>query len=179
MVKVKLPQLRQLRLQKKPALIAGGGLLIIGAISLYVALRPVPQVAMPTHSTILPPDRTVDQLGGWQRVSPPEEEPVFAYADKLDETTISVSQQPLPESFASNIEASVKKLAEDYSATTTLEAADTTVYIGRSARGPQSVIFTKNGLLVLIKSQNTIPNQAWISYINALSDPDRPAVPEF
>ena len=122
----------------------------------------------PQYATILPSGKTIQQLGGWSRVSPQNSTPVYSYADTLESIVISVSQQPLPETFKSEPELQTSKLAESYSATTKFDASGTTIYLGTSASGPQSVIFTKNRLLVLIKSQNKISENAWKSYVQAL-----------
>ena len=105
--------------------------------------------------------------------------PIFSYNDTVEDVAISVSQQPLPDSFKGNVSAQVKQLAESYSATTVIEAGGTDVYIGRSARGPQSLIFAKNDTLLLIKSQNTISQAEWIKYINNLVDPKSENTPTF
>src|SRR5690606_12208141 len=98
----------------------------------------------------------VEELGGWQRVNPDGKDPVFAYTDSIESVGISVSQQPLPAAFSGNVANRVKQLAEGYSATTVIEAGGTQAYIGRSARGPQSVILAKNNVLIFIKSEKTI-----------------------
>ena len=104
---------------------------------------------------------------------------MFSYNDTVEEVAISVSQQPLPASFVGNVAAEVKRLADSYSATTVIEAGGTDVYIGRSARGPQSVIFAKNDTLVLIKSQETISQDEWVVYINNLVNPETEQTPTF
>ena len=161
-------------------LIAGGTLLTCGTIAvLYTTLRPKTNTVAPSYDIVLPQRTAITDLGGWQRVSPTNSDPVFAYNDTIDDIAINVSQQPLPASFIGNVPASVKQLADSYSATTVIEAGGTQVYIGRSARGPQSLIFAKNNTLVLIKSQKTIPQAEWVSYINNLVDPKTEDTPTF
>ncbi len=121
------------------------------------------------YQTVLPAGKSVSELGGWKRVSPVKNDPVFAYADKIGEVSISVSQQPLPQSFKTDIDNQVAELAKKFNATTKIDASSTTVYVGTSAKGPQSAIFTKNGLLILIKSQKKINDVAWEKYIKALN----------
>lgn len=120
-------------------------------------------------TTLTPNNATIDTLGGWTRVSPPENDPVYAYADTVGGVAISVSQQPLPKSFENNTSQQVAELAKQYNATVTISASGTTAYIGTSADGPQSVIFTKNNLLVLIKSQQTLDDTSWKDYITSLN----------
>lgn len=116
----------------------------------------------------MPDDKAISNLGGWRQISPPGAEPVYAYVDTISNTTINVSQQPLPDSFKDDVDSQIANMAKKFNATTKLDADDTKVYIGTSAKGPQSVIFTKNGLLILIKSQQTITDKSWIDYIQSL-----------
>lgn len=123
----------------------------------------------PEYQTVLPKGKTISQLGGWKRVSPPEKDPVFAFADTIDGIPISVSQQPLPESFKSDTAGQVAELAKRFNATDETNAGDAKVYIGTSAKGPQSVIFAKGGVLVLIKSQKKIKDASWAEYAKSLN----------
>jgi len=128
----------------------------------------------PDYQTILPQGKSINELGGWKRVSPPKNEPVYAYGDKIGDIAISVSQQPLPSSFETDTGGHIRELAKGYNATDKITAGSTNVYIGTSAKGPQSVIFTKADLLILIKSQKKIDQKEWSAYIAALnlgSDP--------
>ncbi len=124
--------------------------------------------AAPTYETVTPKGKSIDDLGGWQRVSPANSNPVFAYSDKIGDVSISVSQQPLPESFKKNTDSHVADLAKKFSATTKLDAGTIKAYIGTSAKGPQSVIFSQKETLVLIKSQKNIDTKAWVRYISSL-----------
>ena len=123
----------------------------------------------PNYATVLPAGKSISTLGGWTRISPPENDPVYAYTDKIGDLEISVSQQSLPASFKNNVDTQVAEMAKSFNATTEIEAGDTKVYIGTSANGPQSVIFTKNSLLILIKSQEKVENNDWLRYIESLN----------
>lgn len=125
-------------------------------------------IETPDYPTMLPEGKTADSLGGWSRVSPPDRDPAFAYADEIDKTPVTVTQQPLPESFKPNIQENLASFAKGYTATTELMARDTTVYVGTSAKGPQSIIFTKNKLLILIKSSARLESNSIINYVNSL-----------
>lgn len=116
----------------------------------------------PSFQAILPTDKSINALGGWTRVSPPGEPQAFAYSDSIDDITIRVSEQQLPAT------SSVTDIAKGYNATDKITAGKTTVYIGTSFKGPQSVIFTEHGLLVLIGSTAKIDNNAWKDYIESL-----------
>lgn len=128
----------------------------------------LPRNQKPEFKTVLPAGKSIEQYGGWTRISPPDRDPVFAYADKLGGITITISEQPLPDNLKSNTEEGINKLANDFSAKETLKVDGNTVHIGTSAKGPQSVIFAKNGLLILIKSTSKIDNKAWATYISSL-----------
>lgn len=123
----------------------------------------------PSYKTVAPAGKSIEDLGGWQRVSPANSDPVFAYTDKIGDVSINVSQQPLPESFKKNTDTQVAELAKKYSATTKLDVGETKAFIGTSAKGPQSVIFSEKQLLILIKSQKNIDSKAWIQYITSLN----------
>lgn len=122
----------------------------------------------PNYKTALPEGKTVAELGGWKRVSPAKDDPVFAYIDQIDSVTVSVSQQPLPQSFKSNVANQVAELAKKFNATDKIDAKGTAVYIGTSSKGPQSVIFSSNNLLILIKSEKQIADTSWATYVESL-----------
>lgn len=122
----------------------------------------------PEYATLLPKGKNIDDLGGWGRVSPPGKEPVFAFRDNIDNVAISVSQQPLPESFKKNTTTAIAQLAESYAANEKIKAGSTDAYVGTSKDGPQSVILTKNELLILIKSAAKIELKSWESYLATL-----------
>jgi len=123
----------------------------------------------PGYQTVLPDGVPISTLGGWERVSPVGSDPVYAFNDKIAGTPISVSEQPLPKTFEGEVGSQVAELAKKFNATNKISAGDTTVYLGTSAKGPQSAIFIKINLLVLIKSQSKISDDAWIKYVKALN----------
>jgi len=141
-------------------------IIVITIISLIVKHTTDPNRV--SYQTILPNGTSVEELGGWKRVSPPEDDPVFAYIDTVENISITVSEQPLPKELKSNTSSQVAELAKKFNTTATFDAGDTKVYIGTSAKGPQSLIFTKDDLLILIKSQKQITNKAWVTYIESL-----------
>ena len=69
------------------------------------------------------------------------------------------------EEFQENTSEQIAQLAKSFSAEDKVTAGDTEIYIGTSIKGPQSVIFTKNKLLILIKSTSKIPNEKWANYV--------------
>jgi hypothetical protein len=168
-----------LRLTKNHHFIIWGGLaaLIIaaGVVAIIVAQREggtATQVSTssvaPDFPALLPENTSIDSLGGWQQLTPPSGDNFYVYSDTIENVPIKVSQQPLPDSIKGNVTTGVSTIAKGYNASSTLEANETTVYYGSSAQGPQSVIFTKNNLLVLISSEAKIQDSAWISYVTSL-----------
>lgn len=162
------------RISKKTALILSGIVVLVIIIGLVFYQRSAAEKAasQPGYQTVLPKDSSIKQLGGWKRISPPGNDPVFAYADQIDSVPISVSQQPLPTSFRSDTANQVAELAKKFNATNKIDAGHTAVYIGTSAKGPQSIIFTKNNLLILIRSQNKIADTSWARYAESLINSD-------
>ena len=133
----------------------------------------------PNYGTILPVDKSINNLGGWRRVSPPKSDPVFAFTDKIGNVRIDVSEQPLPDSFKSDPQGKVEELAQSYAATDKIIADDTTIYVGTSIKGPQSAILTKFNLLILIKSQKKIDSKSWTAYANSLNSISDSNAPKF
>lgn len=138
-----------------------------GVFAIYSLLQPRP-ATKPAYATLLPSQKSVSDLGGWRRISPPDKEPVFAYADTIDSVRINISQQQLPAAFKGDIAGHIDELAKSFQATNRLDVNGTIVYIGTSAKGPQSALFTKNGLLIFIKTEKTISDAAWSTYISSL-----------
>jgi hypothetical protein len=124
--------------------------------------------ATPDYPTVLPAGKNIKDLGGWTLVSPPNRDPAFAYIDKIGNMQINVSQQQLPAEFKQKTAEKIEKLAKEYGASEKVSAGNTPVYIGTSEKGPQSVIFTKNDLLILIKSAVKIDNAVWADYVESL-----------
>lgn len=120
----------------------------------------------PKYQTVLPAGKSIESLGGWTRVSPPSASPVYAFVDRIDGVDIIVSQQPLPDAFSQST--AVEEFAKNYSADHKLSVEGTDVFVGTSSKGPQSLIFTKSGLLILIKSSTKLDDSKWADYIGSL-----------
>ncbi|HVU59845.1 MAG TPA: hypothetical protein VHC98_03330 [Candidatus Saccharimonadales bacterium] len=122
----------------------------------------------PPYHTMLPAGKTIEQLGGWTRISPPDRDPAYAYVDHIGAVQVDVSEQPLPANFEHDTASQIAQLAAGFNATDTLTAGSLVAYIGTSAKGPQSVIFAKGNLLILIKSGAVVPNDQWAAYLESL-----------
>lgn len=165
--------MRKRNVSRKTLIISGGVLLLaVIALFLWAPWHTAPSkntaAVTPNFQALLPQNTSIDKLGGWQKLTPPDGTPVYIYSDSIDKVTISVSQQPLPDSLKDNSGAKLAEMAKSYNATKVINAGTTKVYIGTNAAGPQSVIFTKNNVLVLIKSTATVKDVSWTSYINSL-----------
>lgn len=124
----------------------------------------------PEFNAILPTGKSIASLGGWTRVNPPNPTAAHAYiyTDKINKASIFVSEQPLPDSFKDDTDASIKALATSFNATEKINVGNVTVYLVANSTGNQSLVFTKSGLLILINSSAQIDNASWIQYINTL-----------
>ncbi len=127
------------------------------------------QKGTPDFKTLLPKGKDAKDVGEWTRVSPPDSNAVYAYNDTLSGVSINVSQQPLPKDFKTDTAEHVRTLATDFGAQKHFTLHGSDIYIGTSVKGPQSVIFTKNKLLILIKSTEKISDDSWASYIENLN----------
>lgn len=133
------------------------------------ALHDDETAVQPNFTPALPQGKTIEQLNGWQKLTPPSGgTSYYAYNDTLAGVSIVVSQQVLPGKIKNNPDNEMADIARATNLSVKLKANDTLVYLGNNAKGPQSLMFVKNGLLFNIKSWSEIQNADWIGYINAL-----------
>lgn len=122
----------------------------------------------PNFTPLLPAGNTIEQLGGWQKLTTPNNDVFYVYVDDIAGVSVNVSQQQLPGKFKGDLTNKMTEMARAYNATVKLDVNGTTVYVGTSAKGPQSVLFAKNEALVLMKSWATIDQADWIAYIKKM-----------
>lgn len=120
----------------------------------------------PTYATLLPAGKTIESLGGWTRVSPPSASPVYAFGDRVDNVAVIVSEQPLPDTLKNG---SLEEFAKAYSAEHKVTVEGVDIYIGTSAKGPQSAVLTKNNLLILIKTDSKLTDAQWADYVGSFN----------
>lgn len=164
--------IKEILVSRRWPIIIGLSLIVIGLLVAAIAFHAKGNennTVTPSISTLLPAGKSIQKLGGWNLVSPSGNDPVYAYVDSINGTAITVSQQALPQSFHDDTDTKIAELAKAYNASNKITAGSTTVYIGTNAEGPQSVIFTKNQLLIMIKSKGTIKESDWTTYIQSLS----------
>ncbi|MDB5186189.1 MAG: hypothetical protein JWL85_712 [Candidatus Saccharibacteria bacterium] len=173
---VRLPKLKLSRMQLRIG-IAAVVVIAVGGVGAKVIPGVVnkdkPQVAgatdmpkEPDFKTVLPEGKKDQTKDG--RVGYDPKRRVVSFADTLDNTEITVSQQPLPEAFKKDPDAEVKKVAEGFAANEVINESSPKAYLGTSEKGPQSVVFHKNGLLVFIYSTRQVEKSAWAEYITKL-----------
>lgn len=190
-VKIGLPKVRLPRVPKvilkwpkvsKRAVLAGGVLVLVVAMgfagfTLFGGKEKAQKTSTgildakdqrPGFDTVLPAGKSIQELGGWARVSPPDKDPVFAYIDTVDGVQVNVSQQPLPDNLKKDLSGELAKLAEQFNAKEMVAVGNMTAYIGTSIKGPQSVVFATEQLLVLIKSYDKLSNERWATYLSSL-----------
>lgn len=93
---------------------------------------------------------------------------VLKYDDILDDIRIVVNQQPLPSEFQSDPTGKVEALAAANYYKDKISTSDTTAFSGMSVKGSQTVIFTKNNLLVFISADRKIDTLKWSKYIESM-----------
>lgn len=121
----------------------------------------------PEYAVMSPAGAGVESLGGYALISPVGEPKVYAYTDKIGDVPIKVSQQELPDSIGQDA-LKLRDLASQFNATEQIQVDDRSAYVGISVDGPQSVIFARENILVLIASDAEIPNKQWVEYLGEL-----------
>jgi hypothetical protein len=121
----------------------------------------------PDFDVLTPNNKPVDELGGCVASPPGNESPYFVYLDTLKGINIQVTEQLLPEEFATDTQNKLANLAENYNRTITA-GDNTTVRLGSSSKGEQFLIFSKHDLLIIIKAAGTLNDEQWIAYIDSL-----------
>jgi hypothetical protein len=103
-----------------------------------------------------------------QKITYDPSKKVASFTDKINGYEVTVSMQKLPDTFKPNISENVKKVADQFAATTVLVVDNGSAYLGTSAKGPQSVVGYRGDLLVFMKSDVKIDPKAWADYFNSL-----------
>jgi len=171
--------------QTKPRSIPKGAWAVLALVAVasvaggvLVSQRKETPVAVTTASTEVLGQQTVQQQPDFKTIQPDNktatpvsydaDKKVASYTDTLENVSITVSQQPLPEGFLADPAGSVEGLAKQFSANEIITAGVHTAYLGTSAKGPQSVVMQRDGLLIFLYSNKEIPAEAWGKYIAAL-----------
>ncbi len=104
------------------------------------------------------------------KVSPPQNDPVYAYISEFSGVELRISQQQIPSDFDGVVSQRVEEVARSFQATDKLQVDEVTVYHGFSDKfgGVQSLIFTKDDLLVFVSSPKSFSEIEWAGYISGL-----------
>lgn len=122
-----------------------------------------------TDFTLLFPDGKNQDALEVALISPPSNDPVYAYIDDLGGQKIQISQQRLPESFNKERDTKLQALAKDFQATNVISVDESNLYHGYSEKTKvQSVIFIKNNTLVFISSPQKQSDDVWVAYYLSL-----------
>lgn len=182
-INISVPKLKRPSLPKKlPANltykklgIGGAALVGIFAIGLIVNKVATSEDKKPTETAVLSAE---DQKPDFATVAPKDKDApttrydtkrkVVSFQDSIGGVAITISQQPLPQGLKEDTDNKVKKLAADFAATEVISTSNPTAYLGTSAKGPQTVIFSKKDLLIFIQSTKEIDTHDWAEYITKL-----------
>lgn len=95
-----------------------------------------------------------------------QQKSVVSNMDKIAGIGVTVSRQPLPETFKEQPEQEVEKLAQSFKANKVIEAKGTKAFYGISSEdGSQTVVLTKKGLLIFIRAQKELDKEALTQYL--------------
>lgn len=119
----------------------------------------------PSYTTLTPNGMTADK---WTRISPESSAPAYSYADTVDETRIIVTQQQLPKGVQSGDDAELARIAASFSATDKHTEGDTVFYLGSAGGSTQHLIASKDGLLILIRAEQSLDEEIWVEYLASL-----------
>lgn len=125
----------------------------------------------PELKLVVPSTKTIEQIGGWSKISLSSGDIFYQYADTIDTITIKVGQQKLPAQYQDDTENKLLDLAKSISANEKVMAGSTSFYIFTSPdkNHAQLITLVKNNLLISISSNAKIANESWINYINSLN----------
>lgn len=123
-------------------------------------------VAIPDFQTLSPNGDITDTTS--QKINYDPVKKVASFTDKINGFEVTVSMQPLPATFKPDIATNVKKVADQFLATTKLDVDNGAAYLGTSGKGPQSFVGYRGDLLVFMKSGEKIDTKAWAEYFNSL-----------
>lgn len=114
------------------------------------------------------PNGSADQAPTSKTALDGQGRPIFTFTDKIGATDLTITEQPLPESLKPDTDTKLEKMAKDLYLTEVISTANPKAYMGTSIKGPQTVIFAKDGLLVFIQSQAKIDKDQWADYVTRL-----------
>lgn len=94
-----------------------------------------------------------------------EQRKVASYVDMIGDAKVTVSEQQLPERFKQDRLGELEKFAKQINANEKIEVGEVVAFSGVSIKGPQTVVFIKNDVLVFMGTEKKLQNKAWFDYI--------------
>ncbi len=162
---------------KKNLILLGSVILAIGGGSLLITHKKSEGTANNANKTtqvagktIFKPDFDVVKLNTTpdDKVIFDPERKVASFEVSTGMQTVTISQQQLPDSFKNDPAGELSNLASSIYATKELSYSGGKAYLGQSAKGPQTVVLVKKGLLIFLASSNIITDTQWTDLINSL-----------
>lgn len=119
----------------------------------------------PSFSIVTPGGKKFE---GIERTTPSNTQ-VFSYKDTIDSVGVEVTQQPMPESFSSDRDNKLQQLANSYYMGSIIQIDDNKIYHGLSEKtGTQSVVLIKGDVLIFMRIDKKVSDDALMEYIVAL-----------
>ena len=123
----------------------------------------------PKFKILYPLGSEKEIVGDVVRSTPDNVAPGYRYFDDIGGVVVSITQQQLPESFKPDTATKLASMAKDFQATNVIKIDNNIIYHGLSEKTKQqSLIFTKDNLLIFIISETKISDDAWVGYILGL-----------
>ena len=139
-------------------------LLIAGILYGIGALINKPQTKPDDNSVLLETPGETD--GAINNSSKGPSKDVVTLADKIAGADVTVTKQPLPNSFKGNPEQELEKQARNLKATTVVYAGEVKAFSTKMAENlSQRVMFIKNDLLIFIYSKKGLDRDGLVQYI--------------
>jgi len=128
----------------------------------------IPINVTPEFAVLKPNNKRIEDLGGFARTSPQGAAAAYTYIDTIGGTRVKLTQQQLPQAFKEKPVTELEKLAKNFNASKLIQIDDIAAYIGKSEKGPQTLIFTKDDLLVFAVADNELEEVQWVQYVSGL-----------
>lgn len=138
-----------------------------GTLGAQVSSGSLPE-EKPSFSILYPQGKSADNTKT-ARVSPNGSAPAYAYTDGLENISLKVTQQELPERLQKDADVELEKIAKDFQASSIIQVDENKIYHGYNEKTHvQSLIFIKNKRLVFIAASEKISDDSWASYFLSL-----------
>jgi len=100
-----------------------------------------------------------------------EQRQLLGYSTEYNGSSMTVSQQPIPENLKSDRDA-LKKVADSIGAKDSISTQKGTSYIATNENKEQTAVVINNGVLVFIRANKQLDTDEWQFYINQLRPSD-------